>query len=198
MGKNELKKRGKWQDASGKKAITAEKHFYKIFSQEFKNSNFKIRSKPKELNNIYSNIKLEKKVLSNIYNPKKKWVHGVHPDFAIDNTDTRKTLYIEVKRQDGWVENKPLSAGRGNAHERSCKFFTPGLLAILRRYGNTTSDALPFWIVFQGDIARDPKRVREITCWYAEYSAHFFMWSQLTNSKSIINHFNRKLKHFLL
>jgi type II restriction enzyme MunI len=54
--------------------------------------------------------------------------HGIIPDFAIDNLKTKKPLYVEVKRQDGWVEGKEKSAGRGNAHERSCKFFTPGLL----------------------------------------------------------------------
>jgi len=44
----------------------------------------------------------------------KKWKHGIVPDYAIDNIKTKKTLYIEVKRQDGWVEGKSRSAGRGN------------------------------------------------------------------------------------
>ena len=38
---------------------------------------------------------------------------------------------IESKRQDGWVEGGARKDGRGNAHERSCKFFTPGLLKIM-------------------------------------------------------------------
>ena len=95
------------------------------------------------------------------------------------------------------MEGKPPSAGRGNAHERSCKFFAPGLLKILRQHGNLGNDVLPFWIVFQGDIARDPKRVREITCWYAERSAHFFMWSSLKDDKALADHFNKKLKRLL-
>ena len=136
-------------------------------------------------------------MLAGIYNPDKLWIHGVHPDFAIDNTKSKKTLYVEVKRQDGWVEGKHPSAGRGNAHERSCKFFTPGLLKILRKQSKLGDNVLPFWIVFQGDIARDPKRVREITCWFAEYSAHFFMWSNSTSDKLLIKHFNSKLKHLL-
>ena len=197
MGKKELRKRKKWQDSSGAKAKIAEKTFYSIFLKEFKNSNLRIRSKPKEFKNIYSNIKLNKKISESIYNPNKAWVHGVHPDFAIDNTKTKKTLYVEVKRQDGWVEGKNLSAGRGNAHERSCKFFTPGLLKILRKQGKLGNKVLPFWVVFQGDIARDPKRVREIACWYAEYSAHFFMWSNSINDTLLIKHFNNKLKHLL-
>ena len=198
MGKKELKKRKKWQDTSGKKAEIAENAFYNVFLKEFEGSDLKIRSKPKELKNIYANIKLKKRVLADIYNPNKIWTHGVFPDFAIDNIKTKKTLYVEVKRQDGWVEGKPPSAGRGNAHERSCKFFTPGLLKILRQYGKIKHPNLPFWIIFQGDIARDPKRIREITCWYAEYSAHFFMWSNSTSEQLLINHFNKKLKPLLL
>ena len=98
---------------------------------------------------------------------------------------------------DGWIEGKHPIAGRGNAHERSCKFFTSGLLKILKKQGRLGNNVLPFWVVFQGDIARDPKRVREITCWYAEYSAHFFMWSNSTSDKLLVKHFNNKLKHLL-
>jgi len=198
MGTNELRKRKIWQDVSGGKAGAAEKKFYEILLQEFEGSDFRIRPKPREFKDIYSKIKLSGKVLADIYTPKgETWTHGVIPDYAIDNIKTKKTLYVEVKRQDGWVEGKPRSAGRGNAHERSCKFFTPGLLKILREHGKLGNNILPFWVVYQGDISRDPKRVREITCWYAEYSAHFFMWSKSADNKSLIDHFNKKLKHLL-
>lgn len=198
MGTNELRKRDIWQDYSGGNAGVAEKNFYEIFLKEFEGSDFKIRSKPKEFRNIYFNVSLSKEVLAEIYTPDiKEWRHGVLPDYAIDNIKTQKTLYVEVKRQDGWVEGKPRQAGRGNAHERSCKFFTPGLLKILRKHGKLGDDVLPFWVVFQGDITRDPCRVREITCWYGEYSAHFFMWRNSTDGASLINHFNKKLKHLL-
>ena len=198
MGKKELSKRGVWQDVSGRKSVSAEKRFYKIFSKEFVGTHFQIRPKPKELRDIYSDVVLSKKVLGDIYNPDEVWIHGVVPDYAIDNLKTKKTLYVEVKRQDGWVEGKSRSAGRGNAHERSCKFFTPGLLKILRASGNIKkADVLPFWVVFQGDIARDPKRVREITCWYDEYSDHFFMWSDFLDKKALVSHFTRKLKRVL-
>jgi len=198
MGTKELRKRETWQDESGPKAESAENKFEKAFLQEFKGSEFHIRDKPKEFNAIYSKVELSKEVLDDIYSPEGGYGrHGIRPDYAIDNKKTGKTLYVEVKRQDGWVEGKLPSAGRGNAHERSCKFFTPGLLKILRENGKLGDDVLPFWVVFQGDIARDPKRVREITCWYDEYSAHFFMWSNQKDDKSLINHFNNKLKHLL-
>lgn len=176
MGTNELRKRKIWQDASGEKAGVVEKSFYQVFSEYFKNSNFRIRRNPNEFNNIYFNVKLGKEELAEIYTPPvKKWRHGLKPDYAIDNIKTKKTLYIEVKRQDGWIEEKSRSAGRGNAHERSCKFFTPGLLKLLRKHGKLGNKVLPFWAVFVGDITRDPCRVREITFWYDKYSAHFFL-----------------------
>ena len=148
MGKKQLEARNNWQNSGGSKAGVAEKEFYKIFQNEFKGTDFRVRKRPKEFNNIYSKIKLSSKVKKSIYSPNETWRHGVIPDFAIDNLKTNKTLYVEVKRQDGWVEGKPRKAGRGNAHERSCKFFTPGLLKILRKKGKLGDDVLPFWVVF--------------------------------------------------
>ena len=197
MGKEDLKNREIWQDLSGGKAETAEKNFYTVLSKEFEGSNFRIRSKPREFTDIYAKIKLSPEILAKIYCPEETWKHGVIPDYAIDNTRNAKTLYVEVKRQDGWVENKMRSAGRGNAHERSNKFFTPGLLKILREKGKLGDEVLPFWVVFQGDIARDPKRVREIHCWYEEFKDHFFLWSDSTDERALVNHFNKKLKHLL-
>ena len=198
MGTNELRKRKNWQDVSGGKAGIAEKKFYEIFLKEFAGTNFRIRSKPREFKDIYSKTILSKKVLADIYNPDETWTHGIIPDYAIDNIKTKKTLYVEVKRQDGWVEGKPRKAGRGNAHERSNKLFTPGLLKLMRKYGKLGDNVLPFWVVFQGDIARDPKRVREIHYWYGEQSDHFFLWSNSTDGKALVDHFNKKLKCLLI
>lgn len=199
MGTEELRKREIWQDISGNKAGTAERSFYEVFSEHFRGSDFGIRRGPREFSNIYFGVKLSTHVLAEIYTPDRtEWTHGLIPDYAIDNTKTNKTLYVEVKRQDGWVEGKERSAGRGNAHERSCKFFTPGLLKILRKHGKLGDEVLPFWVVFQGDITRDPCRVREITDWYDTYSAHFFMWRNQKDVAPLINHFESKLKHLLL
>jgi hypothetical protein len=197
MGTKELRKRKNWQARSGENAGIAEKKFYEIFSKEFEGTAYRIRSKPKEFRDVYSKVNLSEEVLALIYNPNETWKHGLTPDYAIDNIKTEKTLYVEVKRQDGWVEGKPRSAGRGNVHERSNKFFTPGLIKLLREKGGLGDDVLPFWVVFQGDIARDPKRVREIHFWYGGYSDHFFLWSNPADERSVINHFNNKLKHLL-
>lgn len=199
MGKNELKGRKIWQDINEIKASNAEQNLYKVFEKHFKDTIYCLHRKPKHLNNLYENVKLRDEVLSQIYNPSiedKKW--GVSPDFAIENTQTNKILFGEIKRQDGWVEDKLPSAGRGNAHERLCKLFTPGLLKKYRELSHIENDDfLPFWVVFQGDITRDPKRVREITFWFDEYQNNFFMWRPNDDENTIINFFEKIIKKYL-
>lgn len=192
MGSEANRLRKKWQDYSGKNAGVAENDFYRAFQTVFKDTEYQIRAKPNEFNNIYVEVELPKHVLQEIYVPKGKIErHGIRPDYAIDNIKTNKTIYIEVKRQDGWVEGGKRSDGRGNAHERSCKYFTPGLLKLLREHGNLRNDVLPFWVVFQGDIARDPCRVREITLWYDEHIGHYFFWRDTNNPEKLFIHFDK-------
>lgn len=183
MGKKELQERDTWQDRSGIRGEVAEGKFEIVFLREFSGTDYEIRPKPKELKKIYSE------------NPP----HGVIIDYAITNTKTKKTLYVEIKRQDGYVPGETLpNAGRGNAHERSCKFFTPGLLKIMKKFGKLDDDdVLPFWIVYQGRIVRDTKRINEITYWFDKYKPHFFLWKNQSNSRPLINHFNNNLKHLL-
>ena len=198
MGSEDNRLRRKWQHYSGKNAGKAEKNFFEAFEAVFEGTEFRIRSQPKEFNEIYVGFQLSDQVLSEIYTPDKPVTkHGVYPDYAIDNTETNKTIYIEVKRQDGWVEGGKRADGRGNAHERSCKFFTPGLLEIFRKKGNLGDNILPFWTVFQGDITRDPCRVREITCWYGGYVGHFFFWRDSSNPEAMFDHFDEHIRPLL-
>jgi hypothetical protein len=194
MASNDNRLRRKWQDYAGKNAGKAENKFYDTFKILFEGTEFIIRNKPEEFKNIYIDIILNENEKKEIYTPPYPITkHGVYPDYAIDNKKTGKTIYIEVKRQDGWVEGKKRSAGRGNAHERSCKFFTPGLLKILREKGHLGNDVLPFWTVFQGDITRDPCRVREITCWFDTYTSHYFFWRNSKEPMPLIEHFEKKI-----
>lgn len=198
MGSDANRLRRKWQDYSGRNAGRAEKSFHETFMALFDGTEYSIRPQPKEFSKIYVDIPLSDEELGEIYTPDIEINrHGVFPDYAITNSETNRTIYIEVKRQDGWVEGKPRSAGRGNAHERSCKFFTPGLQKILREKGNLGDSVLPFWTVFQGDITRDPCRVREITCWYDNLDAHFFFWRDTRNQEPLIEHFIEKIKPLL-
>lgn len=198
MGSSANRLRRKWQDYSGQNAGAAEKYFFDSFDALFTDTEYRIRRHPKEFGNVYVNVKLSKQTLAEIYTPDEPITrHGVFPDYAIDNTETNKTIYIEVKRQDGWVEGKDRAAGRGNAHERSCKFFTPGLQKVLRQHGHLGNNVLPFWTVFLGDITRDPCRVREITLWYDGYKDHYFFWRNSKNADPLVEHFITKIKPLL-
>lgn len=201
MGKKELSKRENWEQSSGKKASQAEFNLYDVFEKHFENTEYKLHKKPKHLKNLYSSVELSENILNEIYNPdidisKKHW--GVTPDFAIENTKSHKILFGEIKRQDGWVEGKKPNAGRGNAHERLCKLFTPGLLKTYRKIGHIyDEEILPFWVVFQGDITRDPKRNREIAFWFNGYDKNYFMWRPNMTAKDLTDHFDKYLKPYL-
>lgn len=198
MGSDANRLRRKWQDYSGTNAGAAEMNFFETFKELFKDTEYQIRAKPAEFQSIYVGVELNQKELSEIYNPEKTITkHGVSPDFAIDNTETGKTIYVELKRQDGWVEGKKRSAGRGNAHERLGKYFTPGLQKVLREKSNLSDNVLPFWLVFQGDITRDPCRVREITLWFDDYTNHYFFWRNTEDKSTLIDHFLDKIKPLL-
>ncbi|MCH3972789.1 MAG: MunI family type II restriction endonuclease [Oscillospiraceae bacterium] len=201
MGKRALSGRDNWQEEGGSKASVAEQNLYEVFREHFKHTEYKLHEKPTHLKNLYANVKLPSSVISQIYNPPidlstTKW--GVSPDFAIENTKTHKILFGEIKRQDGWVEGKDPSAGRGNAHERLCKLFTPGLMKAYRSIGHITStDILPFWVVFEGDITRDPKRNREVAFWFDTYDKNYFMWRPNMSDNDLIEHFEKYLKPYL-
>lgn len=201
MGKVALSERDNWQESSGEKANIAEQNLYTVFENAFKGTDYVLHRKPKHLKNLYAQVNLPEEVLSEIYNPdidlsSTKW--GVSPDFAIENTKTKKILFGEIKRQDGWVEGKTPNDGRGNAHERLCKLFTVGLQKAYREIGGIHSkEILPFWVVFEGDITRDPKRNREIAFWFDEYTNNYFMWRPNKSGNVLLEHFNKHLKRYL-
>ncbi len=162
MGSTANRLRKKWQDYSSQNAGNAEHSFYETFAALFKDTEYVVRRSITEFRDLYVNVQLTEQELSEIYNPSEPITrHGVNPDYAITNTETKKTIYVEVKRQDGWVEGGTRADGRGNAHERSCKFFTPGLQNALRIQGNLAENVIPFWVVFTGDITCDPCRELE-------------------------------------
>ena len=207
MAKAELSSRNNWQTESGPGGLAgvAEKNLIKAFKKAFEGTDYVINEHPTDLKHIYENVELSEETLSQIFCPDtatmkiaKKRGRGVSPDFSIKNIKTGKILFGEIKRQDGWVEGKDPSAGRGNAHERMCKLFTPGLIKKYREVSGITSDEiLPFWVVLEGDITRDPKRNREISFWFDKYDKNFFMWRPQMGNEDLINHFNSYLKKYL-
>lgn len=199
MGSEANRTRQKWQDYSLSNANEAEGQFDEVLTSHFINSDFRVRAKPSEFSKLYVGYELSPQVAREIYTPPEPVKrHGVFPDFAIDCLSTQRTMYVEVKRQDGWVEGGKRADGRGNAHERSCKFFTPGLQNALRAAGKIPYPHLPFWVVFQGDITRDPCRVREISMWYSGHEAHCFLWRKNAGDSALTTHFDDFIKPILL
>lgn len=207
MARKDLQKRENWQTESGPGGLagTAEKNLHEVFKAAFKGTKYVISDHPTDLKHLYENVELDESTLRQIYCPdaatmrnaqRRGW--GVSPDFSITNTETGKILFGEIKRQDGWVEGKDPSAGRGNAHERMCKLFTPGLLNEYRRIGGIyDEDILPFWVVLEGDITRDPKRNREIAFWFGKYDKNYFMWRPAMTGQELVDHFDNYLRKYL-
>lgn len=207
MARKELQNRNNWQTESGPsgKAGIAEYNLISVFKEAFKGTDYIILDHPTDLKHLYENFILSEETISQIFNPspavmraaqRRGW--GVSPDFSIKNIRTGKILFGEIKRQDGWVEGKEPSAGRGNAHERMCKLFTPGLLKAYRQIGKIKDEAiLPFWVVLEGDITRDPKRNREIAFWFDKYDKNYFMWRPGVDGQVLVDHFNKYLKQYL-
>ncbi|MCY4562405.1 MAG: MunI family type II restriction endonuclease [Flavobacteriaceae bacterium] len=195
MGSNELRLRDNWQTFSGELSAIAEQDVLSVFNILFKKTDYRIIKEPKDFLHVYEKWPLSSYEKKQIYNPDKPYKHGFRPDYAIENIKTKKTIYLEVKRQDGWVEGKEPSAGRGNAHERLCKYFTPGLMKILSEKSKIAG-SLPFWVVFVGDITRDPKRVREITCWFDKFTDHFLFWRN-NDHNALCNHFIKRITPLL-
>lgn len=190
MGSEANRLRRKWQDYGGNMATTAEHDFYDIFNELFQDTEYEIVLQPQDLANIYVNTPLSEEEMSQIYVPDRNISkHGIKPDCLIRNTETGKTIYVEIKRQDGWVEGKTRYDGRGNAHERLCKYFTPGLLKLLRTNGGIESPNLPFWIVFQGDITRDICHVKEIRFWFDGNDKNVFFWRNTKDPNPLVEHF---------
>jgi hypothetical protein len=210
MASSELRKRANWQTISGAKALDTEDMFQialKAALEPVYPGQFNVERHPKDFGDIYSTYPLPEDVLDKIYNvdvselkangnPKYAW--GITMDFAIRNKNSGKTLFGEIKRQDGWVEHTNMSAGRGNAHERSCKYFTPGLLGVIREKSKISEDILPFWIVLVGDITRDPRRNREIAFWYQSYVNNFYMWRDTSDVGDMLDFFENNLLPYLL
>lgn len=207
MARQQLQGRDNWQTESGPGGLAgvAEQNLYEVFRNAFRGTEYVISDHPTDLKHLYEDVQLSEETLSQIFNPdevamqnakSRGW--GVSPDFSITNTRTGKILFGEIKRQDGWVEGKEPSAGRGNAHERMCKLFTPGLIKAYRQIGGITDTSImPFWVVLEGDITRDPKRNREIAFWFDEYDKNFFMWRPNVDGSVLVEHFNQYLKPYL-
>lgn len=198
MSSDDNRLRRKWQDYGGFKATKAEHAVYEVFETLFKNTDYELTRQPKCFSRIYLDTKLSEQEAGEIYNPPTVIKqHGIKPDCLIRNNRTGKTIFIEIKRQDGWVEGKQRKDGRGNAHERFCKYFTPGLLKLLRKSGGIADDVYPFWVIFVGDVTRDPCHVREIRYWFDGHDENVMFWRNTEDYAALVNHFEEHIAPIL-
>lgn len=210
MGSKELSGRANWQTISGELALKAEDKFrnaLQLALDEAHPDTFEVDKAPQDFKDIYSTYDLSEEDKKEIYNVDMNtrnkngnlcYEWGINMDFAIRNIKNKKTLFGEIKRQNGWVEDTEPKDGRGNAHERSTKYFTPGLKKIIREKSKIKSkEILPFWIVFIGNITRDPKRNREIAYWFQGYEKNFFMWRDTEDIESLLIFFEENLLDYL-
>lgn len=186
MAAKQLSSRNNWEHNTQKTSKTAEKivdHALRIILPSDK---YKIVYQPKDFENVYSNVQLPPDILNTIYNPdiselkkrskKRSW--GWTPDESIENRKTHKKIFIEVKHQNGWVEDTQEKDGRGNAHERGLKHFAPGILQAETKASHMENPDgfLSFILLFTGRITRDPRRNRELYFMFKGHEHNLFMW----------------------
>lgn len=203
MASKNLRLRDNWQTDSGKLAKRAEYDLTDLLKAVLPEDKYIVDEQIMDFKHVYSDVQLPKDKLKKIYNPGDDVINssnwGWVPDNSIENKKTGKKIFIELKMQDGWVEGKPQSAGRGNAHERSLKHFAPGIMKMERKAsGIDDKDFLPFLIIFCGDITRDPRRNREIYFWFDKYQDNYFMWKHDNDNTVDLKEFSKYLNEKVL
>ncbi len=168
MAREHLEEREKWQDDSSERGQEAENLFGYTLRKHFEGTTFRIYDKPKDLTNIYC-------------------PGGVRPDHAIRSLETRKSIYVEIKRQ----------RAAGNAHERACKFMMPGIVKSARKAAAQPEGVIPFWWVFTNGIASNERYRREITHWFQGIEGHVLLWRNAQDSREVTHHFDRHIRPLL-
>ena len=170
-----LAERANWQRPGLERASKAEVVFDIAMSEYLSDEPSIIcKKKPKALKGIYG--------VSDSGQP-----HGIVPDFELHDTKTGKSIFVEVKRQ----------RAAGNAHERACKYFTPGIMSSARGIGNQPKDIFPFWLIFTNGIANDHRYVSEISHWFLGYERHLLLWSDWKDLEVLLTHFEEHIRSLL-
>ena len=168
-----------WVLDSASSAYGSEKAFFDVmdvyFKEILKTDKFSVEKKPRNLKGVYGLTE-------------KGSAHGIEPDFSLLNDETGKSIFVEIKNQ----KNES-----GNAHERLCKYWTPGLLKSLREVSNQGDDVCPFWGILSGGIAQNANYRQEVRHWFYGYEGNIMFWENTLNYKIIIDHFNNNIRELL-
>lgn len=173
MAREHLSARDNWQREGNFRGNEAEQAFQAVMAR-YLDERFDADYKPTDLNGIYG--------LHDTGRP-----HGIKPDYVIRNVETGKAIYVEIKRQ----------RAAGNAHERACKYFAPGIIASAQEIANQPDDVIPFWWIFSNGIAEDSRYQREILHWFKSIERHVLLWDNLKDSSAVERHFDTHIRPLL-
>lgn len=177
MGREHLEGRDNWQRDSAIRGSEAERAFDAIMRNYVIDTDYEYESKPNDLRGIYGS-----QPGRGSGKP-----HGILPEAVIRNKTTGRAVYIEVKRQ----------RAAGNAHERACKYFAPGIIESARALANQPKGTIPFWWIFTNGIATDPRYVQEITHWFRGIEGNLLLWESIQDFEPVIDHFERCIQPML-
>lgn len=174
MGREHLEGRDVWQDEASSRGEKAEEVFDRAIRQHLTRDRWVLQTKPTDLRGIYG--------LHESGRP-----HGIQPDYMIRHPETGRAIYVEIKRQ----------RAKGNAHERACKYFAPGIIQSAREIARIPDDRMPFWWIFTDGIAEDARYVREIEHWFAGIREHLLLWKSFPDGFEVIRHFDEHIRPML-
>ena len=175
MAREHLSARKPWQQSPKAGGVLSAVEFHLLMAQELRASPLEIRRRPSSLRDVYGRYE------------ESDQPHGVQPQFEITNTETNKKIWVLFRRQ----------GPSGNAHERICKYFTPGLIGSAQTIGGHEPGVIPFWFIFTDHLATDERYVREIRHWFGRRDEHLLLWKQNQNPVEIVQHFRAHIKPML-
>lgn len=185
--RDHLSRRAKWQNNSTSAGAGAEEVAKATLEVYLMNDPaVEYIDKPSDLKGIYGyGTWKDRKGMT------RKRLYGIEPDFGLRNRETGRTIFGEMKRQ------KP---GNGNAHERACKYFAPGIVAATQKIGRWKPSVWPFWLIFAEGLASDPRSAREIAHWFDGTWAEkqYTFWPSTRDNTPVLKHFDEHIRPLLM
>ena len=171
MAREHLEGREDWQPEASDRGKSAEHVFQRIMTEHLRESLFEMTMQPKSLGGIYGQHE-------NSHRP-----HGIKPECEIRNTTNGRMIWVEIKRQ----------RAAGNAHERACKYFAPGIIESACKIGRHPEGVFPFWLIFTEGIATHPRYRQEIKHWFRGREDNLTLWESIERTDMILEHFDSRI-----
>lgn len=110
---------------------------------------------------------------------------GIQPDFSVSSNSSGKIAFFEAKRQ----------GEQGNAHERTCKYFAPG---IQHKCAEIAGFYHPFFYIFMDGLTTSRRLQLQIHGWFDAdgYRDRYLMWLK-RDVPSLINWFEHTIRGYI-